>query len=42
MAGGVRGRGFGSGGCSDGWWVVMGMYEMVGRPLHHTLRMESQ
>ena len=23
-------------------WVVMGMYEMVGRPLHHTLRMESQ
>ena len=23
-------------------WVVIGMHEMVGRPLHHTLRMESQ
>ena len=23
-------------------WVVIGIYEMMGRPLHHTLRIEAQ
>ena len=23
-------------------WVVIGMYEIMGRPLHHTLRIEPQ
>ena len=23
-------------------WVVMGMYEIMGRPLHHTLRIATQ